>query len=203
MGGPWNSSGIEGTVRWIRRVWTLFNESAGKKMPQAASSPGVRRALRRKVHQTLQQVTHDFENFEFNTVVSALMELLNEMYKAGDQGAVGTAEWDEAVDYYLRMMAPVAPHVAEELWTETLGRPYSVHIQPWPEFDPEAAEEDEITLVVQVNGKVRDRIVVPADISDEDAKQTALASEAIQKYLDGKSPKKVVVVPGKLVNIVV
>jgi leucyl-tRNA synthetase len=203
MGGPWNSSGIEGTVRWVRRVWTLFNGSAGEKVSQGAPFPGIRRALRRKVHQTVRQVTHDFENFEFNTVVSALMELLNEMYKAGDQGAVGTAEWDEAVDYYLRMMAPVTPHVAEELWTEILCKPYSVHIQPWPEFDPEAAKEDEITLVVQVNGKVRDRIVVPADISDEDAKQTALASEAIQKYLDGKSPKKVILVPGKLVNIVI
>jgi leucyl-tRNA synthetase len=203
MGGPWNSSGIEGTVRWVRRVWTLFNESAGKQVSQSAPSTEVPRALRRKVHQTLQQVTHDFENFEFNTVVSALMELLNEMYRAREQGAIGTAEWDEAVDYYLRMMAPVTPHVAEELWTVTFGKPYSVHTQPWPEFDAEAAREDEITLVVQVNGKVRDRIVVPADISDEDAQQTALASEAIQKYLDGKSPKKVIVVPGKLVNIVI
>jgi leucyl-tRNA synthetase len=203
LGGPWNSGGIEGTVRWVRRAWTLFSESPAKKASQSAASPEVLRALRRKVHQTLGQVTHDFDNFEFNTVVSALMELLNEMYKASDQGAVGTAEWDEAVNYYLRMMAPVTPHIAEELWTEILGKPYSVHTQSWPEFDAEAAKEDEITLVVQVNGKVRDRIVVPAGISEEDAKQTALASEAIRKYLDGKSPKKVIVVPGKLVNIVI
>ena len=131
------------------------------------------------------------------------MELLNEMIKASDLGAAGTPEWDEAIDIYVRMMAPAAPHVAEELWTEVLGKPYSVHTQSWPEFDAQAAEEEEITLVIQVNGKVRDRIAVPADISDEAAKETALSSQVIQKYLDGKSPKKVILVPGKLVNIVI
>jgi leucyl-tRNA synthetase len=203
MGAPWNSSGIEGTARWIRRVWTLVHDTADKEKPQGMPSPEDLRALRRKVHQTLQQVTDDFENFEFNTVISSLMELLNEMYKASDLGAAGTPEWDEAVDIYLRMMAPAAPHVTEELWTEVLGKPYSVHTQSWPEFDAQAAEEEEITLVIQVNGKVRDRITVPADISDEAAKETALSSQAIQKYLDGKSPKKVILVPGKLVNIVI
>lgn len=203
LGGPWNSSGIEGTVRWIRRVWNLLAEAAGEGGAEGTPPPKDMRALRRKVHQTLQQVTHDFENFEFNTVVSALMELLNEMYKFSDQGAAGTAEWDEAVDVYVRMMAPIAPHVAEELWTEHLGKPYSVHTQAWPEFDAQAAAEEEITLVVQVNGKVRDRIQVPADIGEDEAKETALSSEAIRKYLDGKSPKKVILVPGKLVNIVI
>ncbi|HEX6304770.1 MAG TPA: class I tRNA ligase family protein, partial [Anaerolineales bacterium] len=203
LGGPWNSSGIEGTVRWIRRVWNLFTEATGEGGEAGTPPPEDMRALRRKVHQTLQQVTHDFENFEFNTVVSALMELLNEMYKFNDQAVVGTLEWEEAVDFYLRMMAPIAPHVAEELWTVHLGKPYSVHTQAWPEFDAEAAQEDEITLVVQVNGKVRDRIQVPADIGEEEAKETALSSEAIQKHLDGELPKKVILVPGKLVNIVI
>ena len=130
------------------------------------------------------------------------MELLNEMYKAREQGAVGTKEWDEAQDIYLRMLAPVAPHVAEELWG-ILGKPYSVHTQDWPDVDEAAAAEQQITLVVQVNGKVRDRITVPADISEEKAKELALSSDAVGKYLEGKPPRKVILVPGKLVNIVV
>ena len=200
LGAPWNSNGIEGTSRWIRRAWALFTDP-----PQVSGSaaPQVRRNLRRKVHQTLRQVTRDFEEFEFNTIVSALMELLNEMSSAYEGGVGATAEWEEAVDLYLRMMAPVTPHVAEELWTQYLGKPYSVHTQGWPEVDEEATKEDEITLVVQVNGKVRDRITVPAGISQEQARETALASESVQKYLDGSAPRKVIVVPGKLVNIVV
>ena len=146
LGGPWNSSGIEGSVRWVRRVWTLFTESTPKRNPK----PDTIRSLRRKVHQTLRNVTHDFENFEFNTIISSLMELLNEMYKAREGGVAGTPEWDEAIDIYLRMMAPVTPHIAEELWVR-MGKPYSIHNQSWPEVDDEAAAEDMITLVVQVN----------------------------------------------------
>ena len=198
MGAPWSSSGIEGTVRWVRRVWILYKESVKEGNP----TPQVLKVLRRKVHQTLRNVTRDFETFEFNTIVSSLMELMNEMYKAREAGAAGTPEWDEALDLYLRMTAPVTPHIAEELW-ESLGKPYSIHQQPWPAFDPAATVEDQIILVVQVNGKVRDRIDVPVGISDADAKAAALSSEAVQKYLEGNPPKKIVVVPGKLVSIVV
>jgi leucyl-tRNA synthetase len=198
MGAPWNSSGIEGTARWIRRVWAAVVEPGQSGSPAAE----VLRGLRRKVHQTLRRLTHDFENFEFNTVVSGLMELLNTMYDARAKGAAGTPEWTEALDIYLRMMAPVTPHIAEELWA-ILDKPYSVHNQPWPMIDEAAAAEEEITLVVQVNGKVRDRISLPADVSEEQAKAAALASEAVQKYLEGKPPRKVILVPGRLVNIVV
>jgi leucyl-tRNA synthetase len=198
LGGPWNSSGIEGSVRWVRRVWTLLVEPAEKGEPDESE----RRALRRKLHQTLKQVTLDFQAFEFNTIISALMELLNEMYRQRDLGAVGTKEWDEAVDIYLRMMAPVTPHVAEELWAR-LGKPYSIHQQPWPEVDEEAAKEEEITLVVQINGKVRDRITLPAGFSQEEAREVALKSDVVKRFLEGKEPRKVIVVPGKLVNIVV
>jgi leucyl-tRNA synthetase len=99
------------------------------------------------------------------------------------------------------MLAPVTPHISEELW-QRLGKPYSIHTQPWPQVDEAAAAEEEITLVVQVNGKLRDRVVIPADISEEDAKKAALASEAIQKALEGKPPRKVIYVKGRLVNIV-
>jgi leucyl-tRNA synthetase len=129
------------------------------------------------------------------------MELLNEMYKAREQGSRGSREWEEAVDVYLRMMAPVTPHVAEEMWQQ-LGKPYSIHTQPWPAVDEKAAAEDEITLIVQINGKVRDRITVPASIDNAGAQKAALSSPAVRKALGEKEPRKVIVVPGRLVNVV-
>ena len=199
MGAPWDSQGIEGTSRWIRRIWALYTD---QNQPGHASAE-IKRNLRRRLHQTLRKVTHDFENFEFNTVISSLMELMNDLYKARETGAVGSAEWAEAQDIYLRMLAPVAPHIAEELWTNYLGKPYSIHQQPWPKVDEDAAREDTIEIPVQVNGKVRDRIVVSAEASEDEIKSAALASEAVQKYLEGKAPRKVIVANKRLVNVVV
>ena len=115
---------------------------------------------------------------------------------------MGTPTWAEAITIYLRMMAPVTPHIAEELWNR-LGKPYSIHTQSWPVVDEEAAAEEMVTLVVQVNGKLRDRIIVPVSITQAEAQAAALSSEAVQRLLAGKPPRKVIVVPGKLVNIVV
>jgi leucyl-tRNA synthetase len=198
MGAPWNRTGIEGTFRWLKRVWSLFTVPVGK----PSASPEILTVLRRKLHQTLRQVTHDYEQFEFNTIISGLMELLNEMYKAREAGAVGTPEWAEATDIYLRMLAPVCPHIAEELW-EILGKPYSIHTQTWPKVDEAATREDEITIPVQVNGKLRDRLVFPANATEAEIKAAVLASETVRKYLDGRPPKKVIVVQKKLVSIVV
>jgi leucyl-tRNA synthetase len=198
MGAPWDSNGIEGSARWIRRVWTLFTDQT----PAGAASDETKKNLRRKVHQTLRKVTRDFENFEFNTIISSLMELLNEMYKVREAGAAGSAEWNEAQDIYLRMLAPVAPHIAEELWTNQLGKPYSVHQQMWPKFDEEAAKEDSIEIPVQVNGKLRDKVIVPAEAGEDEIKSAALASEIIQKFLEGKEPRKVIVAQKRLVNVV-
>ncbi len=201
-GGPWNSTGIEGAVRWLRRTWLLFTESTqARSNPQADEA--VRKALRRKVHQTLESVTRDFEVFEFNTIISSLMELLNEMYRARDAGAAGTPEWEEAAEYYLKMLAPACPHIAEELWTVHLGKPYSIHQQAWPKLDAAAAREDQIEIPVQVNGKVRDRVLVAAEAGEEAVRSAALGSLTVQKYLSGQAPKKVIVVPKKLVSIVV
>lgn len=210
QGAPWDSNGIEGTARWIRRVWTLFTDSASS-TPTVDSAPSnsdsaladVKKNLRRRVHQTLKRVTYDFENFEFNTIISSLMELLNEMYKAREAGALGTPEWTEATEIYIKMLAPVAPHISEELWTNHLGKPYSIHQQSWHTVDEVAAKDDSIEIPVQINGKVRDRIIVPADANEEDIKSAALASETIQKYLEGKQPKKVIVAKGRLVSVVV
>ena len=197
VGGPWDPGNIQGSHRWLGRIWTIFLEE-GKTGKNTAE---MEKNIRRKVHQTLHAVRNDFERFEFNTVVSGLMELLNELVAFKDAGAWNTPAWNEAVDYYLRMLAPVAPHISEEIWAR-LGKPYSIHQQPWPEYDEEAAAEEEIELVLQVNGKVRDKIVVPVDITEEKAKELALANEAIQKHLDGKEPRKVIYVPGRLVNVV-
>jgi len=198
MGAPWDSQGIEGAVRWIRRVWTLFTDPT----PPTTATDETKKNLRRKVHQTLRKVTHDFDNFEFNTIVSSLMELMNEMYKAREAGAAGSQDWNEAVEIYLKMMAPVTPHIAEELWSQ-LGKPYSIHTQPWPTVDEAATKEDTIELPVQINGKVRDRVIVPAEATEEEIKSAALASETVQKFLEGKEPKKVIVANRRLVSIVV
>lgn len=197
LGAPWNNSGIDGTHRWLRRLWTAILEE----VPGYSADKEVIRSLRRKTHQTLRSVTHDYENFEFNTIISSLMELLNEMNRAKGLGAWGTQAWEEVVNIYILMLAPVAPHISEELWALT-GNRYSVHQQAWPVFDEEAAAEDRITLVIQVNGKLRDRIEVDADISEEAAKKLALASETIEKLLEGKETRQVIYVPGRLVNIV-
>jgi len=197
QGGPWSSRGIEGTWRWLRRLWALVTEPAAA----GEASPETLSALRRKVHQTLEQVTRDFEELQFNTIVAALMELMNEMIKARAEGAVGSAEWEEAVDLYLRMAAPVVPFIAEELW-ERLGKSGSIHTQSWPEVDQAALAEEEITLVVQVNGKLRDRLTLPADVEEDEARERALASDGARRFIADKTVRKVIYVPGRLVNIV-
>jgi leucyl-tRNA synthetase len=128
------------------------------------------------------------------------MELLNEMYKARDNGAAGSKEWNEAIDLYLRMAAPITPHIAEELWA-FYGKPYSIHTQAWPKVDEEAARQDEITLAVQINGKVRERITVSADATEEFIRDEALRS--IERHLEGKTPKKIIVVKNSIVSVVI
>jgi leucyl-tRNA synthetase len=169
--------------------------------------PGIRsdtereRELRRKIHQSILAVTRDLEAFQFNTVISSLMELTNAMVSAKAEGLGGTTAYTEGEEILLKLLAPVAPHLAEELW-QRQGRAYSIHTQAWPIADEEAAAEDEITLVVQVNGKVRDKISAPADIDEAAARTRALASEAVQRHLEGREPRKVIFVPGRLVNLV-
>ena len=197
MGAPWSYSGIEGNARWLRRTWSMFQEEAN-----GQAEPATLKALRRKAHQTLRSISYDYETFNFNTIISSLMELLNEMGRAKNAGAFGTAEWNEAVKLYLLMLAPVCPHIAEELW-EHLGYAYSIHTHPWPAVDEEAARDEQITLIVQVNGKLRDRILADPGISQDEMQALALASEAVQAELAGREPRKVIIVPGRLVNIVV
>ncbi|TMB70824.1 MAG: leucine--tRNA ligase [Chloroflexi bacterium] len=195
QGGPFGLEGISGIERWLNRVWNLVQSE-----PSFAedSSP----ELRHIIHKTIRRVTEDIEHFRFNTLIAALMEMTNEMTDLRDSGRVERQAWSEAVECLLLMLAPLAPHIAEELWERT-DRPYSVHAQMWPLWDDGLAREEQLTLVVQVNGKVRDRIEVPAGIEEARAKELALASPSVRKHLDSANIQRVVYVPGKLVNFVV
>ncbi|TET96573.1 MAG: leucine--tRNA ligase, partial [Dehalococcoidia bacterium] len=197
-GGPFGIEGIAGIWRWLNRLWGLvLSEPTFGHAPAEAV-----RHLRRLTHQTVRKATNDMERFHFNTLLAALMELTNGLIRRRDAGPVDRDAWNEAIQSLLLMLAPVAPHISEELWART-GRPYSVHTQPWPAWDPDLAREDEITLVVQVNGKLRDRIQAPADIDEGRARELALASPRVQKFIDQKRVQRVIYVPGKLVNVVV
>ena len=197
MGGPWNYDGIKGPQRLLQDVWSI----ATQQYIQGVVDEPTDRALRRKTHQVIRKVSEDLAGFSFNTAIAAIMELRNSILDVQRRSNVSHEAWAEAVDNMLLLLAPITPHITEELWAQR-GKPYSIHQQPWPEWDAEIAKEESITLIVQVNGKVRDRISAPADTADEDLKVLALASENVQKHLEGKAPRKVIVVKGKLVNIV-
>jgi leucyl-tRNA synthetase len=196
-GGPFGTQGISGISRWLNRVWTATVEA-----PEFAENAESASALRHLTHKTIKRASEDIDEFAFNTQIAGMMEMTNGLYQARDAGPVDPDAWNEAIEAMLLMMAPLAPHIAEELW-ERSGHAHSIHQQPWPEYDEALAAEDEVTLVVQVNGKVRDRIQVPAGITEESAKELALSSAAVKKHFDGKQPRRVIYVPGRLVNIVV
>jgi leucyl-tRNA synthetase len=174
----------------------------------AAKSPspgGINRDMRRLTHLTIKKVTEDISTrFNFNTAVSAIMELVNALYQYKELPATDRdrAVLREAVDTLLLMLAPFAPHITEELWQVT-GHEGSIHQQAWPSYDPAAIVEDEITVVVQINGRVRERILVPVDITPQAMQEKALAEPKVQQLIEGKKVVKVIPVPGKLVNIVI
>ena len=201
QGGPWSDEGINGVVRWLNRVWTVVEQDAAL-LDQAPSDPVTVRETQRVLHQTIRKCYQELDRFKFNTAIAALMELLNHLNKVWNDRSVNSSIWQESVEKFLLMLAPMAPHVAEEMWERT-GHAYSIHQQLFPTWDDELAAEEEITLVVQVNGKVRDRIPVPAGIAEADARELALGSQRVQSHIDGKTLKNVVYVPGRLVNVVV
>ncbi len=199
QGGPYNPTGMQGIVRWLNRVWSIVVEPVES---VNASDSVETRELRRQTHKAIRQATLDIEGFRFNTMISRLMELSTAMARMRDAGPVDADAWNEAVDSLLLLMAPLAPHIAEELW-EHRGNAYSVHLQQWPSFDEELARDDEVEIAVQVNGKVRDRLVLAVSAAEEEARTAALALEKIAVAMGGKDPRKVIYVPGKLLNIVV
>ena len=194
QGGPWDGTNIRGMARFLRRALSL----AGEEGPTGAEADPAE--LSRRTNRTAKKVTEDLEAFRFNTAISALIEHTN--YLLGVKDRVDREEWDGSLRTFARLLAPFAPAHAEELWA-ALGQEYSVHEQAWPEWDESLIVEEEITLVVQVNGKLRDRIGAPADISAEDAKELALSSDRVRPHVEGREVRKSVYVPGRLVNFVV
>jgi leucyl-tRNA synthetase len=197
-GGPWNSHGIAGSRRFIDDVWKL----ATTEYEPATVSDEASAALLRAAHQTIEKVDRDMMAFKWNTAVAALMTLRNTLLDERTSREVSTEAWDEALSTLLLLLAPIAPHVTEELWHRR-GHEESIHLQPWPEADPELAADEAVTLVVQVNGKVRDRIEVSPDIDEEAATALALAAERVQPYLEQGELRKVIARPPGLVNLVI
>ena len=201
-GGPWNSRGIEGAQRFLNRVWSIALDDAGTgngDRGPAGQGDGTRE-LRHWTHKTIKKVTEDLTGFHFNTAIAAMMEFVNHLQRVRDTAA-RTAAWAEAVRALVLMLAPVAPHISEELWARR-GEPYSVHQQHWPAYDEALARAEMITLVLQVDGKVRDRIHVSASLSEAEARQLALQNEKVKRFMNGKPAADIVVVPGRLVNVV-
>ncbi len=191
-GGPWDSKGIQGVVRWINDVWDIVTTYQAP----ATGNAEAERDLERKVHQAIKRVADGLENFSFNGSIAGLMKFRNDLKDVMKAGAVGADAWHEAIKDMLLLMAPFTPHVAEELWAQQ-GHGYSIHQQSWPEYDQAKAAEDMVTLVVQVNGKVRDRVEVAAGISEAEANTAAMNSESVQRALNGGAPKKVIFIAAR------
>ena len=198
-GGPWDSKGIQGAVRWLNEVWSLVTNT-----PAVTGTPGPDevRTLRRFEHLAIREVTDGLETFQFNTPVAGLMKFKNALADLRKTAVVNDPAWAATIQTMLKLMAPITPHIAEELWTR-IGGTGSIHTQPWPVFDPEAIKEDMIELVVMLNGKLRAKVRVPADIDETAAKAEALNTAEIRKLLNGAEPQRVLYVSGRgMVNIV-
>ena len=184
----WDENGLVGVKRFLDKVWNLQEKIAPK-------IEKINLKLQTLLHQTIQKVGEDIEAIRFNTAISALMVLVNEMFK---QEILLPTHYSPL----LKLLSPFAPHLAEELWS-VLGYKKTLVFESWPEYNLELTKESMVTLAVQINGKVRDEIIVAAETSEEEIKKLALASEKVKKWLEGKEPKKIIYVKGKLVSIVV
>jgi leucyl-tRNA synthetase len=206
----WSDQGVEGAFRFLNRVWRFFQANRPtldgvRPEPTDLSAPG--RAFRRTVHETIRRVTTDIEEFRFNTAISALHELVNAMHAFATESldrasaAERASLLAEGLETLVLLLAPFAPHLAEELW-EQLGHRDSVFRASWPAADPAALERDAVQVVVQVDGRVRTRLVVPSEIAEDRLRTEALADEKVRPWLEAREVARVVVVPGRLVNIV-
>jgi len=211
----WSEQGVEGSYRFLNRVWRLF----GKQLPSIQDIPayngpvdqlaGAPRDLYKKIHQVIHKVTNDIEErFHFNTAISAVMELVNMIYRMNDDAEIDQEDPQTsgvlrfAVESILLLLSPMVPHFAEELW-DALGKDSSILLASWPSYREDALVKDDFLIVVQVNGKLRSRFSVNPDVDDEKIKEMALTDERVHKFISGKPVRKVIVVKNKLVNIVV
>jgi leucyl-tRNA synthetase len=215
QGGPWSPTGIGGVHRFLNRVWTLALDPHGRehgdptsgKLPAGESAADAAAAIRAAAHRTLRDVTEDYEGFRFNTMVAKLMELANTLYRYRGTEVAGDSEWDEAIRLLLLMLAPAAPHITDEIWSrhaEAAGREWtSIHTESWPVVDKTAIVVSVREVPVQVNGKLRARVVVRADATLQDIEAAVLGDPKVVALLDGRTPDRVVVAGGgKLANIV-
>jgi leucyl-tRNA synthetase len=209
QGGPWSPTGIEGVHRFLRRVWTVTLDPHGREAGEGVSAVPAdgEREVRVAAHRALRDVTAEHEGFRWNTMVAHLMELTNALMRYRGTEVAGTAGWDEAIRLLLLMLAPIAPHISEELWSRRLsaaGEPWrSIHQESWPAFDEQLVAEDVFELPVQVNGKLRDLVPVAVGLSQDEIERLVMARPKVQANLEGREVVRVVHVGGRLVNIVV
>ena len=200
----WSDSGVEGAQRFLRRLWKLtfdFINAGGYVSGETLNSQ--QKNLRRELHKAIAKVSDDMGRRQhFNTAIAAIMELLNHLQKAPMETAADRQVLGEAIDAVVRMLAPITPHICEQLWIE-LGHEEPLSFTAWPDVDESALVEDEKLIVVQINGKVRAKLTVPADASAEQVEQQAFDDESVQKHIEGKDIRKKIYVPGKILNIVV
>ena len=199
-GGEWQDSGVNGIARWLNRLWDLLQKEPAQLVGANLNRQEQERIFK-LLHQTIRKVGLDLESFNFNTAIAALMEFSNELGRAWEARVIGADSWHEIRRMFVLMLAPLAPHFAEELW-ERIGEKFSVHNQKFPKWDETRATDEIVTLVVQVNGKVRDKLAIPAQIGEKEAVGHAMASDTIQRHLAGKEVVRTVYVPGRLINIV-
>ena len=216
QGGPWSPTGINGVNKFLHRVWTIAldphgrdaGDQTGGQLPAGESEHDARSRMRAVAHRTLRDVTEDFEGFRWNTMVAKLMELSNLLSRYRGTSVAGLPEWDEAVRLLLLMLSPAAPHITEELWSRLAGARgeawASIHQERWPDVDESVIVEATYEVPIQVNGKLRDKVTVPAGISEIELEQIVLARDKVVTALGGKQPHRVIHAGGgKLVNIVV
>lgn len=189
---PWDEKGLHGANKWVQRVWRLLMDDNNHLRDRVSTFNDGK--LTKVYNQTVKKVTEDYERMHFNTAISQLMVFVNEAYKVDDLPV-------EYMKGFIKMIAPIMPHMAEELWSQ-FGESDTITYQPWPTYDPKALVEDEVEMIVQVNGKVRAKIEMAKDTDRDEAQQLALANEHVKKFTEGKDIKKVIVVPNKIVNIV-
>ena len=204
MDAPWDPRGVPGTYRFLNRAWNLVQEFVDKN-PSGSLDANEKTAqdLLRLTHLTIKKVTRDIEDEKFNTAVASMMEMVNGLYKIKESQGIDTSdEWRFALESLIQILAPFAPHITEELW-RGMGHDDTVHVGHWPKWDEKYLKSSVMTIIVQVNGKLRAKLELPSDMDKQGVEAAALADENVQKFTNNKPPKKMVYVPGKLVNIVV
>ena len=204
MDAPWDPRGVPGTYRFLNRAWNLVQEFVDKNPNDSLdANEKTAQELLRLTHLTIKKVTRDIEDEKFNTAVASMMEMVNGLYKIKEsQGIDASDEWRFALESLIQILAPFAPHITEELWHE-MGHDDTVHVGHWPKWDEKYLKSSVMTIIVQVNGKLRAKLELPSDMDKQGVEAAALADENVQKFTNNKPPKKMVYVPGKLVNIVV